>query len=106
MPSNTNMLQLMHDAVGPVNSIKASIELLRSGKMSPEDTAKLFDAMETRANDLNKVLDNFYINNKEELNRTQKFMMETFDKDLSDEDFKRVKHAIKVYFSSKLEKDI
>lgn len=55
----------MHDAVGPVNSIKASIELLRSGKMSSEDTVKLLDAMEIRANDLNKVLDNFYINNKE-----------------------------------------
>lgn len=53
----------MHDAVGPVNSIKASITLLRDGKMSPEDTAKLLDIMETRANDINRVLDNFYNNN-------------------------------------------
>lgn len=65
MPSNSNMLQLMHDAVGPVNSIKAGITLLRKNTMSPEDTAKLLDAMEKRADELNKVLDSFYINNKE-----------------------------------------
>ena len=33
--------------------------------MSPEDTAKLLDAMEKRADVLNTVLDKFYINNKE-----------------------------------------
>lgn len=68
MCNNTNILQLMHDAIGPVNSIKASINLLRDGKLSKEDTVKLLNIMETRANDLNSVLDAFYIVNKDVIN--------------------------------------
>jgi hypothetical protein len=65
MSKNTNILQLMHDATGPVNSIKACITLLRDGKLSKEDTDKLLNAMEIRTNDINRVLDNFYIMNKD-----------------------------------------
>lgn len=36
------------------------------------------------------------------LNRTQQFFVETFKKDLSDEDFKGVKKALKIYFADKL----
>jgi len=68
MSKNSNILQLMHDATGPVNSIKACINLLRDGKLSKEDTDKLLNAIETRANDLNSVLDTFYIVNKDEFN--------------------------------------
>lgn len=68
MSKNTKMLQFMHDATGPVNSIKAGINLLRAGKLSKEDTDKLLNAMETRADDINRVFDNFYIMNKEVFN--------------------------------------
>lgn len=68
MSKNNNILQLMHDATGPVNSIKASVTLLKNGSLSKENAVTLLNAMETRANDLNKVLDSFYIANKDIFN--------------------------------------
>lgn len=40
------------------------------------------------------------------LNRTQKFFVEAFQKDLSDDDFKAIKQLIKEYYAKKLEKSL
>lgn len=44
----------------------------------------------------------FKPNKDVKLNKTQQFFIEAFKKDLSDEDFKGVKKAIKLYFADKL----
>ena len=61
-----DLLQLMHDTMSPVNTIKASVSLMKSYPLSPEDTLKLLNAIEDRANKLNEVLDSFYIKQKSE----------------------------------------
>lgn len=57
-------LQLMHDTMSPVNTIKGSIALLKKGDLTPADRNKLLDAIEDRANKLNEVLDAYYVSLK------------------------------------------
>lgn len=54
----------MHDTMSPVNTIKGSVALLKKGNLSPEDTAKLLDAIEERANALNTILDAYWFSQK------------------------------------------
>jgi hypothetical protein len=55
------ILQLMHDTMGRVASIKGAVKLLKEDKLSPEDKIKMLDAIEIKANELNGVLDAYYI---------------------------------------------
>jgi hypothetical protein len=58
------LLKLMHDTMSPVATIKGAVGLLKKGCLSPEETAKMLVAIETRADLLNKILD-AYITQKE-----------------------------------------
>jgi K+-sensing histidine kinase KdpD len=64
------LLQLMHDTMSPVNTIKGAVDLLKksllpNGEFSKEDTLKLLNGIEDRANKLNEVLDAYYIKQKD-----------------------------------------
>lgn len=56
----SEILQLMHDATGPCNSIKAGATLLRDGTLTAAETAKVLDAIGKMADELNAVLDAYY----------------------------------------------
>ena len=56
-----DLLQLMHDTMSPVNTIKGAVELLKSGKLSKEETVRMLDAIESRAEKLTEVLDAYYV---------------------------------------------
>lgn len=62
---NNSLLQLMHDTMSPVNTIKGSVDLLKQGGLSAEETNKLLDAIKERADKLNEVLDAYYVSQKE-----------------------------------------
>jgi len=55
------LLKLMHDTMSPVATIKGSVQLMKEGKLTPEETIKLLDAIEERADRLNATLDAFYV---------------------------------------------
>lgn len=59
-PGCSNILQLMHDAVGPTNNIKSCAKLLKSGTLTPEETVKMLDAITQKADELNAALDAYY----------------------------------------------
>jgi hypothetical protein len=59
------LLQLMHDTMGRVASIKGAVKLLKEDKLSPEDKIKMLDAIESKANELNGVLDGYYVKQKD-----------------------------------------
>ncbi len=61
------LLQLMHDTMSPVHTIKSAVSLMKSVTLSPEDTLKMLNAIEDRANKLNEVLDSFYTKQKSAL---------------------------------------
>lgn len=61
-----DLLQLMHDTISPVNSIKGAVSLMKTTALSAEDTLMLLNAIEKKANELNQVLDSFYIKQKSE----------------------------------------
>lgn len=54
------LLALMHDTVGRLGTIKSCATMIRKGTLSPEDTGKALAAIETRADELQKILDGFY----------------------------------------------
>jgi len=54
------LLALMHDTMSPVATIKVAVHLLKGGTLSPEETTKMLDAIETRADRLNQILDAYY----------------------------------------------
>lgn len=58
------LLQLMHDTMNKVSRIKGSTKLLKSGNLSKEDECKLLDIIDISADELNKVLDAYYISKK------------------------------------------
>jgi len=58
---NTPILQLMHDTMSPVNTIKGSVKTIKSGTLTPEETLKLLNAIDERADRLNEAIDSFYI---------------------------------------------
>ncbi len=58
------LLQLMHDTMGKVARIKGSTKLLQSGNLSKEEECKLLDIIDKSADELNQVLDAYYINKK------------------------------------------
>lgn len=60
-----DLLKLMHDTMSPVATIKGAVTLLKKGVLSPEETKKMLDAIETRADKLNEILDAFYKSEKE-----------------------------------------
>lgn len=62
-----NLLQLMHDTMSPVSRIKAAATLLKEGKLSPEDVEKMLDIILVSSDNLNQVLDSFYIKTKKDL---------------------------------------
>lgn len=62
-----NLLQLMHDTMSPVARIKAAATLLKEGKLSPEDVEKMLDIILVSSDNLNQVLDSFYIKTKKDL---------------------------------------
>ncbi len=53
----------MHDTMGDVARIKASIALLKSGTLNNDEQVKFLDAIETSNEHLKLVLDNYYIEN-------------------------------------------
>ncbi len=62
--ANNELLQLMHDATGPVNTIKGAVELLKKGDLSPEETKRMLTAIEERADRLIEVMDAYYVKTK------------------------------------------
>jgi signal transduction histidine kinase len=54
----------MHDATGPVNTIKGAVELLKKGDLSPEETKRMLTAIEERADRLIEVMDAYYVKTK------------------------------------------
>lgn len=70
---NNALLQLMHDTMSPVNTIKGATDLLKksllpNGQFSKEDTLKLLNGISERADKLNEVLDAYYVSQKKEQN--------------------------------------
>lgn len=61
------LLKLMHDTMSPVARIKAAAKLLKEEKMSPENAGKMLDAILVSSDNLNQVLDSYYINSKKDL---------------------------------------
>lgn len=61
------LLKLMHDTMSPVARIKAAATLLKDGTLSPEDAKKMLDIILVSSDDLNQVLDSYYINSKKDL---------------------------------------
>lgn len=61
------LLKLMHDTMSPVARIKAAATLLKDGTLSPEDAEKMLDVILVSSDDLNLVLDSFYLKNKKDL---------------------------------------
>ena len=61
------LLKLMHDTMSPVARIKAAATLLKEGKLSPEDADKMLDIILVSSDNLNQVLDSYYINSKKDL---------------------------------------
>lgn len=66
---NNALLQLMHDTMSPVNTIKGATDLLKksllpNGQFSKEDTLKLLNGISERADKLNEVLDAYYVSQK------------------------------------------
>lgn len=59
------LLQLMHDTMNPVSAIVGATELLKRNDCSEEEREAYLDIITNRCELLNKVLDNFYINNKD-----------------------------------------
>jgi hypothetical protein len=57
-------LALIHDMVGRLGTIKSSATLIKNGKISDEDKEYLLDAIIQRVNELDKVLDQHFINLK------------------------------------------
>ncbi|OQA64747.1 MAG: hypothetical protein BWY38_02941 [Ignavibacteria bacterium ADurb.Bin266] len=57
----------MHDTMSPVARIKAAAKLLKEEKMSPENAGKMLDAILVSSDNLNQVLDSYYINSKKDL---------------------------------------
>ena len=62
-----DLLKLMHDTMSPVARIKAAATLLKEGKLSPEDAKKMLDVILVSSDDLNQVLDSYYMNSKKDL---------------------------------------
>jgi hypothetical protein len=60
-----DLLKLMHDTMGHVAAIKGSVTLLKKGNLSDEDNKRLLDIIDIRANELNGVLDSYYIKQKQ-----------------------------------------
>lgn len=60
-----DLLKLMHDTMTPVAAIKGAIELLQSGKMKPDETARLLSIIDLKAEQLNKILDAYYLKTRE-----------------------------------------
>jgi nitrogen-specific signal transduction histidine kinase len=60
-----DLFTLMHDTAGPTATIKSAVTLLKGGKLSAEDTIKMLDAITERADRINAVLDQFYVEAKE-----------------------------------------
>lgn len=58
------LLQLMHDTMSPVHTIKGAVNLMKTTTLSAEDTLMLLNAIEKKANELNQILDSFYIKQK------------------------------------------
>ena len=61
-----DLLQLMHDTMSPVNRIKGLVALLKTHDKTQEETDKILLYIEKSANDLNLVLDAFYIKQKDQ----------------------------------------
>jgi len=59
------LLQLMHDTMGKTARIKGCVKLLKGGtQLTQIDRIKMLDIIERSAEDLNKVLDAYYISQK------------------------------------------
>ena len=65
MMANNSLLQLMHDTMSPVNTIKGAVELLKKDGLSVEEKNRLLDAISERADKINEVLDAYYVSQKE-----------------------------------------
>ena len=57
----------MHDTMSPVARIKGAATLLKSGTLSPEDVERMLDIILVSSDNLNQVLDSFYIKTKKDL---------------------------------------
>jgi len=59
------LLQLMHDTMGKTAAIKGVVNLLQMGTLTKEDETKLIGIIGKSADDLIKVIDTYYIKEKE-----------------------------------------
>lgn len=57
---NNPLLQLMHDTMSPVNTIKGAVDLLKGDTLSAEERNRLLDGIKERADKLNEALDAYY----------------------------------------------
>ena len=55
-----NILQLMHDTLSPILTIKGAVIVLKNIEIAPEEKIKLLEEIEKKAEELNEVLDGFY----------------------------------------------
>jgi nitrogen-specific signal transduction histidine kinase len=53
--------------MSPVARIKGAATLLKSGTLSPEDAERMLDVILVSSDNLNQVLDSFYIKTKKDL---------------------------------------
>lgn len=93
---NTKLLQLMHDTMSPVNTIKGAIDVLKLNE-TDEQKLVLYKAIEERANKLNEVLD-YYYKSEQETSKDlyspafvrAKHIADTFSKDSFIDDMKYI----------------
>lgn len=62
-----SILQLMHDTISPVARIKGAAILLKSGTLSPDDVDKMLDVILVSSDNLNQVIDSYYIESQKDL---------------------------------------
>ncbi len=61
---NTPILQLMHDAVNPVNRMKQLVHLIKTHEQISDPTLDMLNKINQSADDLNAAIDKFYNNSK------------------------------------------
>lgn len=54
------ILQLMHDTMSPVATIKGAANLIKSISITENEKNLLLNTIEEKAEELNKILDNYY----------------------------------------------
>ena len=65
------LLQLMHDTMGKTAAMKGAVNLLQIGSLTKEEETNMLDIIDKSADALMKVIDAYYIKEKEKLATTE-----------------------------------